>query len=174
MGRGPSAGERLDDPASDRRIEQRLAGGNDPDRTDELLGRRGLEEEAAGSRSERVVDIRVDIERGQHHDSRRERLVGGQLTRGCDAVKPRHPDVHEDHIRTHSTGGVDGFDPVRGLGNHRNVRLCGEDQPETGPDELLIVGQQHPDRHRVTSGTGIIAATWNPRPGRGPASRVPP
>jgi hypothetical protein len=43
-----------------------------------------------------------------------------------------------------------------------------------GADQRLVVGQDDPDRHRAGAGTGSVAATRKPPPGRGPAEKSPP
>src|SRR5262249_33976025 len=65
-----------------------------------------------------------------------------------------------------------GLLPVAGLADHLDVFLGIEQGPEPGPDQGLIVGQQHPD-HRAPL-IGNRARTRKPPPGRGPASSPPP
>ena len=72
-------GELLDQPAGDRGREQRVAARHDADAVGELLGRDVLEQEAAGARAQRVVDVLVEVEGREHQDLR---AVAGRRARG--------------------------------------------------------------------------------------------
>src|SRR3954452_202074 len=61
---------------------------------------------------------------------------------------------------------------VHRLGDHLDVVLGLEERPEAGPDQRLVIGHEHPDRHDVA--TGSVARNRQPPPPIGPASRVPP
>src|SRR5919108_524873 len=45
---------------------------------------------------------------------------------------------------------------------------------EAGADDLLVVGDDHPDAHRAHPARGSTAVTVQPRSGSGPALQVPP
>ena len=51
--------------------------------------------------------------------------------------------------------------PVGGLADHLDVGLRVEDHREAGPDQLLVVGEQHPDRH---AGSARISAARTAKP----------
>ena len=76
--------ELLDQPPGDRWREQRLALGDHPNGGDELLGRRVLEEVAAGAGAHRRVHVLVEVERREH-----EHLGVGQSRRRRSAASPR-------------------------------------------------------------------------------------
>ena len=110
---------------------------------------------------------------------------------GGDPVQFRHPHVHH-----HDIGGALPGQPyrgaaVRGLARHLNVGLAAEDHGESGADQILVIDEQHPDRHAASlavgrpagggpcraadaAGSGSRALTSKPPPGRGPAWTVPP
>jgi hypothetical protein len=95
-----------------------------------------------------------------------------------DPVEDRHADVHHDHVGLEPLGDIDPILAVGGLADHLDVRLVLEDHPEPGPNELLVVDQDHPDRgaHRSTAGSDSIgsrACTRNPV-AVGAASKSPP
>jgi hypothetical protein len=137
-------GELLDHPAGDRGGQQRVPGGDHPDRADELLGRGALEQEAARACREGLIHVLVQVEGGQDHHpgprARRQELLGG-----LQAVQVRHPDVHQHHLGPQPPGGGDRLDAVAGLAHHLDVGLGLQDHPEPRPDQLLVVGQQHPE-----------------------------
>ena len=88
-----------------------------------------------------------------------------------DAVQSRHPDVHQDDV---------GPQPPR-LGDRRRRRrpprrpppgpARRQQDPEAGSDQLLVIGQQNPDRHRCPNGSTVWTA--NPPSGKGPVSNLP-
>ncbi len=61
-------GEALDEPAGDAGGEEGIAGGDDPHGVEDVFGSGVFEEEAARSAAQRLVDVVVEIERGQHDD----------------------------------------------------------------------------------------------------------
>ena len=65
-----------------------------------------------------------------------------------------------------AAGQVHGGPAVAGLGHHVDPRVGVEQRPEAGPDELLVVDDDHPDHAsaRVGSGslTGNLALTRKP------------
>ena len=87
----------------------------------------------------------VEVEGGHHDDpyrigDLRSREVAGQL----QPVDARHADVGENHVGTQVPGQFEGGRAVGGLTDDDHVRLRVEDEPERGPDALLIVGEQDP------------------------------
>ncbi len=101
-------------------------------------------------------------------------------TRGGDRSDPpdhtgqdRHPDVHEDYVRREPRRELDGLLPVGGLAHHPQVVLCLDQRRERGPQQRLVIDDEHADRHGALS-NGTWANTRNPPPGRGPAVSDPP
>src|SRR5215467_4802417 len=74
-----------------------VSGGGRAHRGDQIMPRRVLEQEPAGSGPERLVDVVVEVERGEHDHLGRGRSAGDQPRR-LETVHPRHPDVHEHHV----------------------------------------------------------------------------
>ena len=70
--------------------------------------------------AESVVDVRVDVERGEHEHVRlREKRVLRDVARRVDAVAHRHADVHEHHVGTQFLGKVHRLLAVARLAHHR-------------------------------------------------------
>ena len=78
----------------------------------------------------------------------------GELRGGLDPVHPRHPDVHQHHVGPQLTGEPHGFEAVLGLPHDLDPVDRAEEEPEAGPDQVLVVGDQDPDH-----GMGSVAAT---------------
>ena len=68
----------------------------------------------------------------------RAQALGGSLDAG-------HADIHQDHIRAGLASQTHALLPIGGLTDHRHVRLRLEQDPQAGPQQRLIVGQQHAD-----------------------------
>src|SRR5438132_197078 len=90
-------------PSSARRPDLSSApgglGGYGPDGPQELDGLRVLDQEAAGARTQRLEDVLVELKGGEDHDADPgQALVLGDRPGGAQPVRPRHPDVHEDHV----------------------------------------------------------------------------
>jgi hypothetical protein len=161
----------LDQAPDDLGREQRVAGGDGAHGGGELARRRALEQEAAGARAERLIDVLVVVERGEHEDACADAGVGLEPSRGLDPVDARHPDVHEHDVGRCAQRRLERLGAVRGLADHRDVVLALEDRPEPAPHQRLVVGEQDPD-HGAAS-TGRRARTRNPPSGPGPASSSP-
>ena len=92
----------------------------------------------------------------------------GQSAGHLDAVEPRHPDVDQADVGAQSAGQVDRLDAVGGLGDHGDVGLVLQDEPQPAADHRLVVGEQHADASSgFRPGTGRVARTDQPPSGRG-------
>src|SRR6266550_908636 len=97
---GPS-GELGDEPASDARREQRLARGHRAQRADQLGGLGVFDQEAGRACAQRLEDVLVELERRQDdHPDVHQPLVRGNGAGGREAVRARHPDVHQHDVGT--------------------------------------------------------------------------
>jgi hypothetical protein len=144
-GLGP-AGELGDQAAGDARRQQRLAAGDDPDRVEQLLRRGVLEHESAGPAAQRLEDVLVLVEGGHHEDPGQRRLDRRRDDLGgLQPVHDRHADVHQHDVGPQRPRLADRLDPVAGLADHAQVRGGLDEHPEPGPDQGLVVGDQHPD-----------------------------
>src|SRR4051812_31163250 len=163
--------ELVDQPVGDGRGEQGVAHVHGPDRGGELLARRVLQEEAAGSRAQSAVHVLVQVEGGEHKDA-------GARARSCepggglDAVQLRHPHVHDDDVGVVPPGLREGLHPGARLADDLEVGFGVEHEPQPLPHQVLVVGQHQPD-HAGWS-LGRRARTPNPPSGRGPAVSSPP
>ena len=107
-----------------------------------------LQQEAAGPRSQRREHVLVDIEGGQHeHPDPGRPRVGGDPPGRLNAVQHRHPDVHQQHIRTLPAGQRDRLVPGGGLPGELHVAGQAQLDPEAIAHQRLIIGNRHPDPH---------------------------
>ena len=167
------ARELLDHALRDRRREERLAAGDDPDRGEELLGRVVLEDEAACTGAERLVDVLVEVERRQDEDPRR--VVGGEdPPRRLEPVELRHADVHQHDRRSEAGRLVDGLEPVGRLGHDFDLGIAREQHAEACSDHRLVVCDEDADAHRWWRSTGSRALRTKPPSGAVPAVIAPP
>ena len=172
-----------DQPAGHRRREQRLTGRHHPDRVDQVLPAHGLEQEAAGPGPQRVVDVLVEVVRGQHqHPGRR----SGRRWRRWRRCRPCRASGRPSAPRpgASATAAVDRLRAVAGLADHGDVRLGVEDDREARPHQGLVVDDEHPQRAGraqppaasvpARSGNGARSPGTRPRPSPAPVSSVPP
>jgi hypothetical protein len=99
--------------------------------------------------AQRVVDVLVEVERGQHEHP------GAQAGQpdpagGLDAVHSRHAHVHQRHVRAQAACQLDRLGAVARLAEDVEPRQL-EDQPEAGADELLVVRDEDPDHPLILS-----------------------
>ena len=163
--------ELLDQPPRDRGREERAAVGHDPDRRDEALLGCVLEQETAGAGTQRVVDDLVEVERRQHEHARA-RLADDDLPRRLDPVHHRHAHVHEHDIRCELECERDRLAAIGRLTDDLEPGHRGEDHPEAGSHELLVVCDEDADHRSLAYGSA--ARTAKPPSSRGPASSSPP
>ena len=144
----PGGGERGEQPHRDVRRDERVTGGGGVHGLDQQLRPGVLEQEAARARLERTVHVLVQVERRDHDHRERVRHVGsGEPAGGLDAVQLRHPDVEQADVGRSSRALRHRLAAVGGLTHHLDPRLRVEDHRQAGADQLLVVGDQHPDRH---------------------------
>jgi hypothetical protein len=139
--------EVVEQAARDLRRQLSVARRHRADRLDQPRRRGVLEQEAAGSGPDRVVDVLVEIERRQHEDAGGV-APGEQPARRLDAVQSRHPHVHQHDVRPAQAREFDRLGAVRGLGHDVHVLLGVEDHAEAAPDQGLVVGDDHADHER--------------------------
>jgi hypothetical protein len=95
--RRPMAGG---EPADRGREQQRLAAVYRADRVDEVLSGGALEQESPCSCPQRVVDVVVVLERGDHDDRGAAAIELAEEPGGRDPVDTRHADVHQHDVGT--------------------------------------------------------------------------
>jgi hypothetical protein len=184
-GRTWLAGEVGDQPAGHRRGQQGVACGDHADRVYELGGGGVLDQEAAGAGPERLIDVFVEVEGGEHQHSRPVRAGGGaEDLAGClQPVHDRHPHVHQHDIGLQLVCLANRGGTVSGLSHDQQAWLGVEDRGEALPHHCLVVGDQAP-RRRVAAcrsvgchaalPRGRTAETTKPPSGDGPADSEPP
>ena len=132
--------------------EQSLAGGDDPNGIEDVFGARVFEQEAARSAAQRLIDVVVEIERGQHDDPQLGELgIAGDPAGGLQSVESWHPDVHEDDVRPHPPRESDGVGTVLRFADQLEVVGVAHHRGEPGPHQRLIVGDDDPDGHDSTA-----------------------
>ena len=168
---GELPGEPVEQPPGDPRRDHGVAAGDRPDRGQQLLGRRVLEQEAAGpglQRGERVLGL--GVEGGQHEHPGRPLRVAQIARVASTPSMHRHPDVHHARRRPacrRAAAQPQRLGAVAGLADHLHVRLGGQDHPEPGPHQRLVVDDHHPDascRGHRRAGAGV--GPDQPPPGR--------
>jgi hypothetical protein len=155
------------------------------------LGEQGgasvLEQEPSGASLQRAVDVLVEVEGGDHDHGERILDSGPGEPPGClDTVEVGHADVEQAHIGQQFTGERDGLQAVGSLSDDLDVGLGVENHGEAGPDDVLVVGDQHADGRGhddrcaawceafVGPPLGRVASTVQPPPEVGPARTSPP
>jgi hypothetical protein len=136
----------------------------------EEVGRVGvLERVADGAGVDGVQHLALVAEGGQD-DHPEVGVVGEQAAGGLDAAHAGHGQVHEDHVGVEPGRHLQGLAAVGGRADHPDVLGGVEQRLEPGPDQPVVVGQQHPVSPGRDSGWTRV-----PRPGwsRSPGSRRP-
>ena len=173
-----------DEGAGRLRREQRLPRGDRPDAVEQRRRPDALAEEPAGARAQGGQDVLVHLEGRQDDDlDVGELRVGGDPLGRGDPVDPGHPDVHQHHVRAGPAHRVDRVGAVADLADDLHVVRGADEGGEPRPDELLVVDDEHADRHRrdpassrgaaPTASTGRTARTRYRSPSA-PTSRAPP
>src|ERR1019366_4177657 len=83
-----------------------------------------------------------DLDAGQ-------RVVGGDLAGGLDAVHVWHSNVHQDEVGSAAASTGHGLGAGGRLGDDFDVGCRVEQKPEGGAQESLVVGEQDADGHVV-------------------------
>ena len=171
-GVGALPDESLDQPPRDRGRDQRVAARDDLDRADELVAAGVLQQEPARPGAQRLEHVLVEVEgREDQHGDRIGDARPGELSGRLDAAHARHAHVHQHDVRAQPPREGHGLAPVARLAQHLDAARL-EDHAEAVSHELLVVGDQHPQRHGPAC-SGMRAATRKPPPGgpRRPACR---
>ena len=95
-------------------------------------------------------------------------VAGEDPAGGLQAVHLGHPDVHQDHVGPGAPDRLDRLGAVGRLGDHVDA-VGGEDHPEAGADQGLVVGDDAPAAGSVTAPPGGSG----PRPGSRRGRRRP-
>ena len=134
-----------------------------------------LEQEAAGPGLQCAMHILIQVEGRDHDDGQWVRDVrAGEPAGGLDPVEDGHPDVDEADIGAQTAGEPHRLGAVGGLRDDLDAGLRVKDHGQAGPDDVLVVGDQHADRHTGPPCFGTTASTLQPPSGTEPARRVPP
>ncbi len=96
---------------------------------------------------------------------------GGEEARRLDAIHDRHADVHQHHVRSELPRQRHGLQTVRSLPHDREAGARLDNQPKADAHQRLVVGDQHRDGHRYSSGSRTRTA--NPPSATTPVVRSP-
>jgi DNA-binding transcriptional LysR family regulator len=162
-GRGGLGAHPAHQAAGHRGREHGLAPGRGPHPVGEHRPGRVLQQVPGRAGLDRAQDVGVGVIRGQHHDR-----GTGQVPDGFHPIAARHPQVHEDDVRTQPPGERHRLRTGRRLADHLDVRLGRQHAPQALADDRVVVGQQDPDH------AGTIALTRVPAPGALSTVSVPP
>lgn len=123
-----------------------------PDRREEILGRRVLEQEPGGAGAETVDDVLLRVERREDDDPGRSTECAGRR----DPVQHGHLHVHEDHIDGLRGIAIQRLPAIDRLPVHGHVGLRTDDHGHAGGEQLLVIGEAHGDH------VGTIPAPGRP------------
>ena len=99
-----------------------------------------LKHKPARARPESIVYILVEIVSRDHDDRQRSLgLWSGQYAGGFDAIHFGHAYVKQADVGSESTRKGDRLAPVGGFSDYLDAGLVGQDNPEPGADEFLVV-----------------------------------
>src|SRR5581483_850366 len=127
----------------------------------------------AGTDSECLVDVLVEVEGGQNQDSCTV-VLGEDASGRLEPVQLGHADVHEDDGGAVARRLLDGFETVARFGDDLDVLFFGEENAEAGADHRLVVGDEDADRHVIASVSGSRVSSTKPPPFTLPALILPP
>lgn len=133
-------GKCCDEASGHGRCEERTAVRDDADGRDELLLLGVLEQKRARAGVQRLLDVFVKVECGQHQNAGGP-FAPGDLACGLDAVDAWHPDVHKDDVGRELGGTSDCFSTVLGFADDVDVGLGLKDHPKAGSNQALVVGE---------------------------------
>ena len=152
-----AGGKLADEPACYPRCDEGIPSSDDPDGVKELLGCGVLEKESRGSGPKGVVDVLIEVERGQHeHPRGAESVVPGDSGSGCNPVELGHPNVHQDDIRSGGERLVDGFGSSRGFANNFETIFGADECAKAATDQFLIVDKKHTNGRHLCSLSGEV------------------
>ncbi len=118
--------ERGEQPPGDGGRDDGVAAGDRADRGQQVVRRDVLEQEAARAGPQPGVGVLVEVERGQDEHPGGAG-GGGDAAGGLDAVRSRHPHVHQHHVRVRGLHQAQRGGAVAGLADHLHVVLGVQD-----------------------------------------------
>ena len=168
----------------DRGREERVARGDDPDGVEERLGADVLEQEAAGARLQRVVDVLVEVERREDEDPR-SRLVPAERrapasprsrpSPACGRPSARRParcsTAEPDRLRAVRRGGDDRRCPAGSRAARRSPRGRSPGRRRRAPGSRRRPRRAASPRRRSRRPRPRRTRTCRRRSSRGRASR---
>jgi hypothetical protein len=144
----------------------------------DLLGRGALEQVPAGAGPDGAQHALVRIVGGEDQNARLGGH-GGEAGQGLDAVHSRELQVEQHHVGPQALGERQGLLARPDRADDAEVRLVLQDSHQALADDGMVVDDQDTDHAGPRSsgrsgGSGTVATTVVPRPGRLAMRNVPP
>src|SRR3569833_2331872 len=163
-----------------RGVQQRAADGDRADRVDQRPAGHLLEHVPGRARHDRTEE-RVVVRIGREHQAGRRRRDGrADLAAHLDALAVRQPDVEDRDVRAGLRDPDQRLRHRARLAAHLAVLYGLEDGLQAGADQLVVVQQEHRDRHRplpcspARAGSSTVHSSREPPPSAATSSPVPP
>ena len=141
-----SVSEPIEHALGHRRVDQGLAVAHPSDGVHQVVAADLFQHVAGGPRHDGGQEGFVVGERGQH-EALQARQAGLQLATYLDAVAVGEPDVENGDIGTESHATRDRLLGRRGLADDLDVVLDLEQSPQPAAHDLVVVYQEHSQRH---------------------------
>jgi len=129
---------------ADHGAEARLTFGNGADRADEV-GLRGIFQDVsarAGFQGAKDVAL-VGVHAEDHHIGMR--FLSDDLPGSFNSIQLRHADVENHDIGVMPGNKLDGLPSILSFGRHFEIGLALEQEPQTGSNDVVIVGEDDAD-----------------------------
>ena len=114
-----------------------------------------LEQEPAGPVLQRLEQVVLPVEGGEHEHRGAAGRVGHDRTGGAEPVHARHLHVHADHVGPQGGGLADRGGAVNGLADHHDARLGLQDDAEPSTHQGLVVDEQHPNQRAHSAARSV-------------------
>src|SRR5215470_849196 len=143
--------------------------GGGADSGDDVLGRGRLEQVGGRAGVHGADEVLVVGGGGEHDDGRRVRRVVQCGEHGV-SVQFGHVQVEQQHVRPGGGDDVYRLPAVPGFAGDLDAWFLAEQVTQSLPDDAVVVGDHHADRH----GTGTRTVSAAPRPGALSITTLPP
>src|SRR5262249_31322144 len=141
---------------------------------EQSFGRCVFPEEPGRSCLQRLVDVLIEVEGGEHDHARTFQFRRQDLACGLEPVEVRHANVEQQDVGVQQGSLFDCLDTVTCLADYLDVLVGVDDRAQCGTRESVVVCDQHANAHGPISSSGIRPRMAYPPSGRGPASSFPP
>ncbi len=133
--------------AGQGREDEGFSGERQSNRVEKVGWCNSFEEEPGCSRTERLIDVFVELEGGQNDDARWRFKASDQFLGGVETVAVGHPNVHEYDIWVESGYDFDDLVAVCCFSDDTKIGLVVDDGSQPDSDHRVVVGEYHPYGH---------------------------